>query len=653
MKNLELQKCILGPVYTNCYLLKNKETGELIIVDPADCPEKIEMKISRMNGKPVAILLTHGHFDHILAAQAVKEKYNIPIYACHQEEEMLREPSINMTVHYGQGCSIVPDVFLEDLDVIRLAGFSVQMIHTPGHTKGSCCYYLKDEGIIHLCKIGILFENRDFEHDVYELIKAFYPEAEIHTLYENAEAEYDLRFSVERDNDSYIIKYERTENLSKQETEQKGVISADILSKENAGCGIQDAHALRKENKDNIKYALYQLLVKLTGRTLPWGNLTGIRPAKLAMGMIESGMKNTEAAREMRERYLVSPQKTALAITIANREREILKDIDYENGYSLYIGIPFCPSICLYCSFSSYQLKVWEKRTDEYVEALCREVRETALMMKGRKLDTIYIGGGTPTTLLPHQIRKLLDTVGEAFGYEGLAEFTVEAGRPDSITREKLMAIREYPVTRISVNPQTMNQETLDIIGRRHTVEQTKEAFHLARELGYDNINMDLIVGLPGEDIHMVERTLEQVRELAPDSITVHSLAVKRAARLNIFKEKYQEMSFENNQEIMDLTMKTAYEMGMGPYYLYRQKNMKGNFENVGYAKVDKAGIYNILIMEEKQPIIALGAGGSSKLVFDHGQRIERVENVKDVSNYISRIDEMIERKRTAIATWL
>ena len=482
-----------------------------------------------------------------------------------------------------------------------------------------------------MCKIGILFENRDFEHDVYELIKAFYPEAEIHTLYENTEAEYDLRFSVERDNDSYIIKYERTENLSKQETEQKGVISADILSKENAGCGIQDAHALRKENKDNIKYALYQLLVKLTGRTLPWGNLTGIRPAKLAMGMIESGMKNTEAAREMRERYLVSPQKTALAITIANREREILKDIDYENGYSLYIGIPFCPSICLYCSFSSYPLKVWEKRTDEYVEALCREVRETALMM----------------------IRKLLDTVGEAFGYEGLAEFTVEAGRPDSITREKLMAIREYPVTRISVNPQTMNQETLDIIGRRHTVEQTKEAFHLARELGYDNINMDLIVGLPGEDIHMVERTLEQVRELAPDSITVHSLAVKRAARLNIFKEKYQEMSFENNQEIMDRTMKTAYEMGMGPYYLYRQKNMKGNFENVGYAKVDKAGIYNILIMEEKQPIIALGAGGSSKLVFDHGQRIERVENVKDVSNYISRIDEMIERKRTAIATWL
>ena len=506
-----------------------------------------------------------------------------------------------------------------------------------------------------MCKIGILFKNRDFEHDVYELIKAFYPEAEIHTLYENGEAEYDLRFSVERDNDSYIIKYERTENLSKQETEQKGVISADILSKENAGCGIQDAHALRKENKDNIKYALYQLLVKLTGRTLPWGNLTGIRPAKLAMGMIESGMKNTEAAREMRERYLVSPQKTALAITIANREREILKDIDYENGYSLYVGIPFCPSICLYCSFSSYPLKQWKNRVNQYLEALCKEIKEVAAIMKakGRKLDTVYIGGGTPTTLEPEQLKVLLDALMENFCCENLAEFTIEAGRPDSITREKLMMIRNYPITRISVNPQTMNQETLDIIGRRHTVEETKQAFMLARECGFDNINMDLIVGLPGEDKIMVENTLNEVKALAPDSITVHSLAVKRAARLNIFKDKYQEMTFENNQEIMDMTMKTAYEMEMGPYYLYRQKNMKGNFENVGYAKVDKAGIYNILIMEEKQPIIALGAGGSSKLVFDQGKRIERVENVKDVTNYIDRIDEMIERKRKGINTWL
>ena len=300
-------------------------------------------------------------------------------------------------------------------------------------------------------------------------------------------------------------------------------------------------------------------------------------------------------------------------------------------------------------------MKLWASRTDEYLDALCKEAEAVASLMKslGRKLDTIYIGGGTPTTLEPYQLEMLLDCLSHQFGYDGLLEFTVEAGRPDSITKEKLASIHRFPVTRISVNPQTMNQTTLNLIGRKHSVEDTKKAFELAREQGFDNINMDLIVGLPGEDYAMVEYTLEQVKALDPDSLTVHSLAVKRAARLNIFRDQYQEMTFENNQEIMELTMKTAYEMEMSPYYLYRQKNMKGNFENVGYAKVDKAGIYNILIMEEKQPIIALGAGGSSKLVFDHERRIERVENVKDVTNYISRIDEMIQRKQNGITRWL
>ena len=504
-------------------------------------------------------------------------------------------------------------------------------------------------------KISILFLDREFEHDVYELIRAFYSDAEYLVSYDTAEEKGDIHFEVRKVDDSFEIKYESPEH--------KGVASASIIKgqSDDALCSCESEEGdsakaereLRKDNKDVIKMLLYKILVKLSGRELPWGNLTGIRPAKLAMGMIESGMKNTEVAQTMRQKYCVSPEKAALAISIANREREILKNIDYENGYSLYIGIPFCPSICLYCSFSSFALGQWKAKVDAYVDALCKEVYAVAEMMKGRKLDTIYMGGGTPTTLEAHQFHKLLSAVGDAFGFDGLEEFTIEAGRPDSITREKLLAIREYPVTRISVNPQTMNQVTLDIIGRRHTVEETKEAFRLARECGYDNINMDLIVGLPGEDIEMVKHTLEEVRALGPDSLTVHSLAVKRAARLNMFKDQYQEMTFENNQEIMNLTMKTAYEMEMAPYYLYRQKNMKGNFENVGYAKVDKAGIYNILIMEEKQPIIALGAGGSSKLVFDHGQRIERVENVKDVNNYITRIDEMIERKRAGIETWL
>lgn len=509
-----------------------------------------------------------------------------------------------------------------------------------------------------MCKISILFSDREFEHDVYELIRAFYPQAEFLISYESEDMECDMRFHILKEEKDWKIKYTTQD--------YKGVASASIMEGQSENDALPScspegkmaadaAHKLRKQKKDRIKYALYQALVKISGRTLPWGNLTGIRPAKLVMGMLESGMKNTEAAREMRELYCVSPEKAALAISIANRERELLRQIDYEHGYSLYIGIPFCPSICLYCSFSSYPLQQWKNKVDAYLEALCKEIAAVAAIMngKGRRLDTIYIGGGTPTTLEPDQLRKLLDAVGNAFGFEDLAEFTVEAGRPDSITREKLLALQEFPVSRISVNPQTMNQITLDIIGRRHTVEETRNAFRTARDCGFDNINMDLIIGLPGEDIHMVQNTLEEVQRLDPDSLTVHSLAIKRAARLNMFKDQYQELTFENSQEIMNLTRDAAFAMNMSAYYLYRQKNMKGNFENVGYAKVDKAGIYNILIMEEKQPIIALGAGGSSKLVFEHGNRIERVENVKDVNGYIGRIEEMIERKRAGIETWL
>lgn len=499
-------------------------------------------------------------------------------------------------------------------------------------------------------KIDILFLDKEFEHDIYELIRAFYPGSEITSSYDERKEGCDLYFRIEKQDESCMIRYEDHEN--------KGVTSAEFVEGQSSDALVscsasedadakEQAHAIRKERKDIVKLALYRLLVSLTGKTLPWGNLTGIRPAKLAMGLIESGMKNTEAAQEMRDRYMVSPQKTALAITIANREREILKDIDYENGYSLYVGIPFCPSICLYCSFSSYPLKQWKDRVDLYLEALCKEIKAVSEIMrqKGKKLDTVYIGGGTPTTLEPEQLKVLFDSLMEHFDCEHLVEFTIEAGRPDSITREKLMMIRNYPVTRISVNPQTMNQETLDIIGRRHTVQETEQAFKLARECGFDNINMDLIVGLPEETIDDVRQTMEEIKALRPDSVTVHSLAIKRAARLNIYKERYGNLKIVNTQEMIDLTAQYAEEMGLKPYYLYRQKNMAGNFENVGYAVPGKECLYNILIMEEKQTIAACGAGTTTKVYFPAENRIERAENVKEVEQYIDRIDEMIGRK--------
>ena len=485
--------------------------------------------------------------------------------------------------------------------------------------------------------IEVIVNRPSFEYDIHSLVKSFFPREDVQIHVQDTFTEDTaLRISVEFTDETVSI------CLMEQGEEKESGVS--VIN-----------YAERKETKNRMKRQLYQLLCAYTGQTLPWGTLTGIRPAKIAMGLIEQGMSNVETAEYMRNTYLASKEKVALSVMIANRERYVLRNIDYKDGYSLYVGIPFCPSICLYCSFSSYPLERWRKQVDQYLDALCKELDYVADRFRDKKLNTVYIGGGTPTTLEPYQLDRLLTKIQSCFDTEHLQEFTVEAGRPDSITREKLEVIKKHPVTRISINPQTMNQKTLEIIGRRHTVEETKAAFLLARELGFDNINMDLIVGLPGEGKDEVEYTLQEIKKLDPDSVTVHSLAVKRAARLNMFKDQYKEMSFINNMEIMDMTEKACMSSGLFPYYLYRQKNMAGNLENVGYARPGKEGIYNILIMEEKQSILALGAGASTKRVWpeaneDGTHRIERCENVKDVASYISRIDEMIERKQKFFA---
>ena len=359
--------------------------------------------------------------------------------------------------------------------------------------------------------------------------------------------------------------------------------------------------------------------------------------------------------RYMKQTYFTSNEKINLCIEIAQREEKLLSAIDYRNGYSLYIGIPFCPTTCLYCSFTSYPLVSWRQKVDSYLDALEKELDYVAVKFGKKHLNSIYIGGGTPTTLEPYQLDRLIRKIRCSFDLSHCLEFTVEAGRPDSITREKLETLKKWDITRISINPQTMKDETLKIIGRRHTVAQTVESFQLARELGFDDINMDLIMGLPEESLEDVRDTLEQVKALKPDNLTVHSLALKRAARLNMFKEDYKDYKMVNTTEHMNLTAEYAKKMGLEPYYLYRQKSMAGNLENVGYASPGKAGIYNILIMEEKQTIVACGAGASTKRVWnepnpDGTHRIERCENVKDVAQYIARIDEMIERKQKLFA---
>lgn len=403
----------------------------------------------------------------------------------------------------------------------------------------------------------------------------------------------------------------------------------------------------KKSVRDTLNTTLYKAFGESTGgKTLPWGTLTGIRPTKIVMGMLDKGISEEEIRSFMRKNYLISQSKLDLSMEVAAREKKLLSSINYNNGYSIYIGIPFCPTTCLYCSFTSYPIGLYKEKVDAYLDALIKEMDFVAERYKDRVLDTVYFGGGTPTTLLPKQLDRLLTALYEKFDMSNVKELTVEAGRPDSVTEDKFRVLKAHNVSRISINPQTMKQATLDLIGRRHTVEQVVEAFNLARKCGFDNINMDLIVGLPQETIEDVRETMERISELKPDNLTVHSLAIKRAAALNFWKEKYMD-SIVNTNEIIELTARYARQMGLNPYYLYRQKNMAGNFENVGYARNSMEGIYNILIMEEKQTIIAMGAGASSKFVFSNENRIERIENVKDVKNYIERIDEMIQRKRS------
>ena len=399
----------------------------------------------------------------------------------------------------------------------------------------------------------------------------------------------------------------------------------------------------RTERKNHIKRSLYRQLAEHTGRELPWGTLTGIRPVKRAMKYedMDGGME------KMRQEYLVSDEKLQLAFAIARKEKSILRAIDAQGGYSLYIGIPFCTTTCLYCSFTSSPMGLWLPRMHEYLQTVFRELDAVKEMFGERCPDTIYIGGGTPTSLSPEGLEAVLSKLADTFDLTKPAEFTVEAGRPDSITPEKLRVLRRYPVSRISVNPQTMSDETLRTIGRRHSVAQFVSAYELARDTGFDNINMDIILGLPGERAQDVARTMERLRPLAPDSLTVHAMAVKRASRLKMEAEgaARPELSQQETEEMMRLAQEGARAMGLEPYYLYRQKNMAGNLENVGYARPGREGIYNILIMEEVQTIAALGAGTVSKAVFPDGL-ITRADNVKNVEQYMERIDEMIERKK-------
>lgn len=477
--------------------------------------------------------------------------------------------------------------------------------------------------------IYLVQNKKEYDYDIRAILLAFFEREKIIDVTEKEPGMEDPRF---------LIAFEFGEKTVVGRIEEDGIIKAE----RQIACDYED----HKEGRKPVDKFIYQLLSDYTGRTLPWGTLTGIRPTKITFQWLQEGLHEDEVQKRFCETYLATPQKARVCTQVARKEQEVLGRITYEDEYSIYIGIPFCPTTCLYCSFTSFPLARFSDRVDNYLKALYQEMAYVAEAYRQRKLTTVYIGGGTPTSLTAPQMEELLTKIEEIFDLTYVREFTVEAGRPDSITMDKLKTIKSHPVTRISINPQTMNDETLKLIGRAHTTEETKEAFRMAREAGFDNINMDIITGLPGEDISHVRKTLEEIFALSPESLTVHSLAIKRAAILNREMEQYRSQVKGSTDEMLQLVDETAQKMGMEPYYLYRQKNIPGNLENIGYAKAGKESLYNILIMEEKQDIIAMGAGASTKCVYLDENRIERSENVKNVDHYIQRIDEMIERKK-------
>lgn len=427
----------------------------------------------------------------------------------------------------------------------------------------------------------------------------------------------------------------------------------------------------KKLAKNPIKGMLYEMLSAYTGKELPWGSLTGVRPTKIATECLEQGKSEEEIRKLYIDVYLTTEQKAEICIEVAKKEQQLFKTYDYNNEYCIYVGIPFCPTRCLYCSFTSYPIGAYQMSADtgklqdtsgkkgikrytvsDYLNALFREMQAVSgnAVYRRKHLVAVYIGGGTPSALSAEQLKELIERLKSLFDMQYVREFCVECGRPDSITEEKLEVLLDLGVERISINPQTMSDDTLKLIGRAHSVEQTKTAFSMARKVGFTNINMDMIVGLPGEEIDDVRHTLAEIEALAPDSLTVHSLAIKRAANLNIEMEKYHSLIKGSTNEMLMAVDACARRLSLEPYYLYRQKNIPGKLENIGYAAPGKECAYNVLIMEEKLDILAMGAGAASKFIFPKTGRIERVENVKNVDQYVGRIEEMIERKQKMFA---
>lgn len=426
-------------------------------------------------------------------------------------------------------------------------------------------------------------------------------------------------------------------------------VSDKITISVNIGSFNKSETAVKKLTDDDNELVsaqlLYKLLCDFTGLTQPWGILTGVRPVKLLRRLAEESNEE-QAVKKFEKDFFVSNEKIALSRETEHNERKIL-ELSKPESFSLYVGIPFCPSRCSYCSFVMASIERAEKLIEPYTKLLCEEIKQTAEIANklGLRLETVYFGGGTPTTLSAEQLDTVLGTVNNSFDMSTCREFTVEAGRPDTIDIAKLFALKENKVDRISINPQTVNDEVLKTIGRKHTAQQFFDAFELARKCGFDNINTDLIAGLPTDTPESFKNSLDSIVRLNAECITVHTLCMKRASRLTTEGVTLDLQQARDAREMLAYTQNILVQNEYIPYYMYRQSRMVGNLENVGWSKKGFESLYNVYVMDETHTILACGSGGVTKLKRNNPDYLERIFNFKYPYEYIDRFDELIQRK--------
>ncbi|MGN1329265.1 MAG: coproporphyrinogen dehydrogenase HemZ [Eubacterium sp.] len=470
--------------------------------------------------------------------------------------------------------------------------------------------------------------NHQYSYDMKNLCTAFFPNEKVN------EAEVAEDYSQE----DIVVKTVKNNNTL--------YVSAKIFDKYSE----QSLVAEKDENEaEAMSVLLYSVLSSLTGFNPPWGILYGVRPAKL-MHRLCSDMGEKNAREYFINNFLVREKKADLAIEVMKREKEIIS-LSRNNSFSLYVSIPFCPTRCSYCSFVSHSIERTEKLVEPYTGMLCKELEGLGKIARdfGLRLETIYFGGGTPTTLSAQQLSKLFEAIENNFDLSGLREYTVEAGRPDTVTEEKLMALKSAGVDRISINPQSFNDKVLEAIGRKHTSRQTVEAFELARKCGFNNINMDLIAGLPLDTLESFENSVDKAVSLGAESLTVHTLAMKTAAYLVTKENSFDFSDRLITSDMVDYSDKKLHHSGYYPYYMYRQSKSVGNLENVGWCKPNCDCLYNVYMMDETHSVFAAGAGAVTRLKSQLTGKIDRIYNYKYPYEYIDNFDEVLNRKNGII----